>query len=288
MKKLLVVLFFFTFNSYSQSAVKTDYERGISEATNGNYNSAIKSFSKAINIDENNSKAYNNRGLCYLLIGKNSLGLIDFNKAIKLDRKNPFFISNRATCYDNLKKFNNAYNDYSNAINLNKNIGLFYYNRAITQNSMNTPNYQEAIEDLTKSISLKTNYSDFNLTVRNDDNTLYFYQYNLADAYYNRGFIYSVLNSNTKAINDYKKSIELKPSATAYYNLAQTYVQEEKFKIAIDELTKAIDINPNFAEAYGYRGMIYEIFDLNKACKDWEKAAKLGNQVVNEFLKKCK
>ena len=291
LKKIFLIftlLVLVTFKSYSQSLVKPDYGRGVSEAINGNYISAIDLFSYAINIDSNNSMAYNNRGLCYLLIGKSSLALIDFNKAIKLDSQNPFFFSNRATLYAKLNQINKAYADDSISINLNKSIGLFYYNRAICQSSMSIPNYHEIIDDLTKSISLKTIYSDHNVKVVNDNKTLFFYEYNLAYAYYNRGFINAILGLNINAINDYKKSIELKPSADAYYNLAHVYVQESKFEMAIEELTNSIKINPNYSEAYGYRGMVFELFDLDKACEDWRTAAKLGSEVAVEFLKNCK
>ena len=49
-------------------------------------------------------------------------------------------------------------------------------------------------------------------------------------------------------------------------------------KGAITDYNHAIAVNPQLAEAYESRGIVYEkIGNLGKACKDWRTAATLGN-----------
>jgi len=57
----------------------------------------------------------------------------------------------------------------------------------------------------------------------------------------------------------------------------------QKYELALSDYNKAIDINPNLAEAYNNRGVVYALTrDFPKALADAEKASELYRQQGNE------
>jgi tetratricopeptide (TPR) repeat protein len=64
---------------------------------------------------------------------------------------------------------------------------------------------------------------------------------NSADAYNNRGTVYSDLKEYERAIEDYNKTIELDPnSADAYNNRGTVYYNLMQYERAIEEYNKTI------------------------------------------------
>ncbi|MDG1684596.1 MAG: tetratricopeptide repeat protein [Flavobacteriaceae bacterium] len=62
-----------------------------------------------------------------------------------------------------------------------------------------------------------------------------------------------------------------------YYNLGNSKMDTEDYYGAISDFTRAIEINPNYGEAYSYRGVSKaKLGDYNGACKDANKSQKLG------------
>jgi len=95
-----------------------------------------------------------------------------------------------------------------------------------------------------------------------------------------------------EALKDYNKAIELNPDYFKAYNnraiLKSSKLQNDNE--ALKDFNKAIEINPNYADAYVGRGTSkYNIKDFKGACKDWNKAASMGNvQAQNQIEKYCK
>ena len=74
------------------------------------------------------------------------------------------------------------------------------------------------------------------------------------------------------------KAIKLNPNvADAYFNRGAIYEILQKYQQAIKDYTQAIKLNPNFAEAYQNRGNAYKALGKNaEAEKDFAKAKELG------------
>jgi tetratricopeptide (TPR) repeat protein len=139
-------------------------------------------------------------------------------------------------------------------------------------------------------------------------------------AYYNRGNAFMYLNDYQKAIEDFKKTIEINPYyAKVYYKLGLIYDGHFiNYQQAIKNYSKAIELNPKYAIAYNNRGACYatlgdyhkaiEDFDVainldkhayyhynrglaykmlgkyNQAIKDFQTAAQLGNKQAQKYL----
>ncbi|WP_048323822.1 tetratricopeptide repeat protein, partial [Crocosphaera watsonii] len=70
--------------------------RGVSYNELGNYNRAIEDLNKAIRLDINFAKAYNNRGFSYDKLGNYKKAIENYKEAIRLD-------PNYATAKQNLE-----------------------------------------------------------------------------------------------------------------------------------------------------------------------------------------
>ena len=62
---------------------ETYNDRGIAYCQDGEYDQAIDSFSKAVELDPNYVEAYNNRGITYYCKGDFDLAIQEFNQAIR-------------------------------------------------------------------------------------------------------------------------------------------------------------------------------------------------------------
>ena len=85
------------------------------------------------------------------------------------------------------------------------------------------------------------------------------------------------------ALSDYSKAIEINPNyAEAYNNRGFLYSYQQKYELALADVNKAIDINPNHAEAYANRGLLYAILGQPEKVKiDLQQAAILFLQQNN-------
>ena len=88
---LLVVLFLPNF-TYANSESESFYHKGHVYLNQRQYNLAIDEYTKAIALDPQYGKAYNNRGLAYYRNLQYDLALSDYNKAIALIPNEDFYL----------------------------------------------------------------------------------------------------------------------------------------------------------------------------------------------------
>lgn len=102
----------------------------------------------------------------------------------------------------------------------------------------------------------------------------------------NLGDYYGRHREYEKALEEFKKAIELKPDyADAYHNLANTYGEMGDVENAITNYENAIKFNPNLWQSYQNLGAIYfNLGDKEKTKEFIEKALKINPE--NEDLRK--
>ncbi len=95
-----------------------------------------------------------------------------------------------------------------------------------------------------------------------------------------------------EALEYYNRAIDVAPQyAMAYFNRGTMLGQNRQYEQSLSDLTNAIKYDPEFSESYINRGLAYFYKkDLDNACKDWQKAADMGNpkgvEAVNIYCKK--
>ncbi|MFH1566341.1 MAG: tetratricopeptide repeat protein [bacterium] len=104
----------------------------------------------------------------------------------------------------------------------------------------------------------------------------------------NLGDYYGRHREYEKALEEFKKAIELKPDyADAYHNLANTYGEIGDVENAITNYENAIKFNPNLWQSYQNLGAIYfNLGDKEKTKEFIEKALKInpGNENLRKIL----
>ena len=200
---------------------------GVSYYHIGDYEMAISSYNKAIELDPEYTEAYNNRGSAYLQRGDYDAAISDFDKAIELNPRFTDAYNNLGYVYDAKGDYAKAIQNYDQAIELNPMDADIYINRGNVY--VNKGDYDQAIKDYDKAIELNPQ---------------------LAEAYYNRGLACSIKGDYDQAIKGYDKAIELNPQlAEAYNNRGFAYSNKGDNDQAIKDYGKAIELNPQYADA---------------------------------------
>ena len=86
----------------------------------------------------------------------------------------------------------------------------------------------------------------------------------------------------TKAIKYDKNNFE------AYYYRGCAKINATKYRDAIADFEKAVELKPDYADAYFNLGRIYYLLDdEDKACENYQLAAKYGRPNLEDYLKRC-
>jgi len=108
---------------------------------------------------------------------------------------------------------------------------------------------------------------------------------NYAEAYNNRGLLYSKQKNLEAALRDYNKAIELYPNfLIAYNNRGNAYFDMKYYDLALSDFNKAILLNPHDGNSYNNRGRCYLVkkkYDL--ALKDFDMATSLIPNEANIY-----
>jgi len=101
-----------------------------------------------------------------------------------------------------------------------------------------------------------------------------------------KGFNYSALGGNKKAIKLLSKSIELNPKENlTYFIRGVNYSDLNQYKKAIDDYTKAIELDPKTAKYYFNRGNVFMLLrKLKAAIKDYNKAIELNPEDASTYI----
>jgi protein O-mannosyl-transferase len=156
--------------------------RGLAYSDNrGDYAKAIEDFTRAIEISPDLTKTYNNRGIAFGKLGNFQEAIRDFDKAIDLDPQYFAAYNERGLVNGKTGNFQEAIKDFDKAIALNPRFAAAYNNRALAYGNLG--DFQEAIKDFDKAIKLEPKASK---------------------VYVARGLVYDKLKEDEQAIRDFK------------------------------------------------------------------------------------
>ncbi|MDE0089334.1 MAG: tetratricopeptide repeat protein [Candidatus Poribacteria bacterium] len=260
----------------------------------GQYQEAIQDFDKAIELIPDNFTAYYNRGFAKLKSGDYAGAIQDCGEVIELNPDDAQVYLVQGPAKEAKLDYVGAIEDYTQAINnLNpKEPWGYYYHRGNAK--LNSKNYDGAIQDYTEAID---GYADpiesraialkistyLNRAVAKAEKPDPDYAGAIEDygkiivlapkdsrAYYNRGNAKKALGQNEDAKQDH---------AVAYYYWGKADSNNGNYQASIDNFDKAIELDPNYAEAYHYRGDAYRLRgqkeDFQKAIADYDKGVAL-------------
>jgi tetratricopeptide (TPR) repeat protein len=120
-----------------------------------NYNEAIISYTKAIELDPTDRVAYNNRGRAFEELKRYEEAFADFTKAIELDPTARTGYNNRGVIYYKKNEYQKAIADYTKAIEIDSRFIDAYTNRAKAYQMMGQRDLAES--DRQKAKELESN-----------------------------------------------------------------------------------------------------------------------------------
>ncbi len=88
-----------------------------------------------------------------------------------------------------------------------------------------------------------------------------------------------------KAIDNYNMALKLNPEyAEAYYFRGYAYYELKDYGKAIEDYSKAIKLNPEYEVVYHFRGITYRLLkEYDKAIEDYNKAIELNPREANVY-----
>jgi len=208
------------------------------------------------------------RAKIFILMNDDKNALEDLNEAIDIYKKNLLYYSERADVNYRLGKFRQSLSDINSALELDPlNIKL-YFEKSLTESKLKE--YKKAV-------------SGFELYLRYFDKD--------HEALYQTGICYFDMKNYDKAMEYFNTAIQYNRSIAKYYTgRAYTNAMKSEFINAEDDFSMALDLTPKDASIYYGRGMVRLYLNKNKdACRDFEKAANLGNnEAINQLEQNCK
>jgi tetratricopeptide (TPR) repeat protein len=120
-------------------------DRGITLASQGEFEMAIEDYTQAIRLDPNFAAAYYNRGIAYGDKGDYDRAIADYTQAIRLDPNYTWAYNNRGIAYADKGDYDRAIADYTEAIRLDPRYAAKYNNRGNAYD--NKGDYDRAITD---------------------------------------------------------------------------------------------------------------------------------------------
>lgn len=229
---------------------------------------AVELYTKAIELNPENSIAYINRGGLMYKLGNIERAMKDFDEAIRLDSNNAMAYYNRGIVKDDMGDEMGALRDYDKSIETNPSFATAYNNRGNLKKKMN--NNQGALKDYDRAIELDPNN---------------------AIIYYNRGNLkQQILTDYEGALKDYDKAIELNQSfVDAYNNRASALIKLKEYNRALDCVNEAIMIDGNRYVFWNMKGEICMMMkNFEGAVFSYTKALVLNSKDMDSLENRAK
>ena len=145
--------------------VKEQFEDGMSEFLNGNYNSSIQYFTSAIDVDADFTLALKSRGAAYIKSNRVPEAIADFGRLIQLDPDNAGAYHLRGLAYEKTGDLGKALVDFNHSIEHNPNYGAAYFSRATLHTKMGDT------DQATADMKMVTHLTEVNIeTFANENN----------------------------------------------------------------------------------------------------------------------
>lgn len=231
------------------------------------YDSAVVSYTKAIELDSTNTEAITNRAVVHDINNNSQKALDDYSLAISIDSSYADAYRKRASTYKSLKKFKKAIEDYTAAIALgtgsykhNPELRLAnsYFGRGSTYYRMGK--YEKAVNDYDSTLEIIPSHS---LAILNKGISLVRMkryeaaiealsvairslspgEYNGAQitGFMNRGMALKAIGLFENSIEDFRNAAARKRDAPrAYWRIAQCYCLENDPEKALYWLRKSV------------------------------------------------
>jgi tetratricopeptide (TPR) repeat protein len=246
----------------------------------GKYGEALKMYTEALKYS-NYHAYYADRGDAYVQLHEYLPALNDYDHALNLSPNDPEYIRRKEnaiagrTSFDNSKRANQNVQRYYSKDEGNRDQSL------ITERTQANHHIENG-NNLARAGRPEEAVIEYNEAIR-----LLPYEYSL---YANRALCYLQLHNDDAALQDYLRTVELKPDyANAYLRITTIYANRGMYDDALTNINKMLSMDPNNGEALFTRAKIYERKGANiQALLDARQACDLGYQQACRYYNQVK
>ncbi|GCA93838.1 tetratricopeptide repeat protein [Microcystis aeruginosa] len=257
------------------------HKKGLIHAMGKEYQEAIASFDRALEIKPDKHEAWYNRGVALDILGIFEQAIASYDRALefKPDKHEAWY--NRGVALGNLGRFEQAIASYDRALEFKPDLHQAWNNRGNALADLGR--LEEAIASYDRALEIKPDYHEAwnnrgitldNLgrleeAIASYDRALEI-KPDLHEAWNNRGIALRNLRRLEEAISSYDRAIKINSNdANAYYNKACCYGLQNNVELAIENLQRAINLDVKYQ-------------DMAKTDKDFEQIR--GDERFQSFL----
>jgi tetratricopeptide (TPR) repeat protein len=285
-----------------ESEANKFYKEGIEKFDLENYQGALLSFNKAIELDPQNNVLFYFRGQCKGELKDLAGALKDYDSCLKYENDPGYVYRLRSDVKFDLEDYKGALLDIEKYIDSayfmeDDDKSRSYAFKGEIQRRLEK--YNDAIGSFDLAIDSSGDNNDIGLVYYSrglckidlqdyegaiaDFDIAELKNYKDSILYYWRAHAFYWKDDNSNAISNLDQAINLDSSDSAYYSLRadSKYNSNDKLGAQLD-YTKALELNPEDGHSYRYRGLIkYYENDNNGALADLNKAILINNQDVD-------
>jgi tetratricopeptide (TPR) repeat protein len=142
--------------SQEESEAEKYYKLGYEARKVNEFGTAIKFYTKAIEIESNYANCYYNRGFSYAKLNDHMNAIVDYKKFIELVPDNGCAYYNLGISFNRVKKYEEAIKSFTQAIAFIDDNADFYCNRGFSYRKKG--DYDLAVKDFNEAIKLSSNH----------------------------------------------------------------------------------------------------------------------------------
>jgi tetratricopeptide (TPR) repeat protein len=211
------------------------YNRGVALGNLGRLEEAIASYDQALEFKPDYHEAWNNRGIALRNLGRFEQAIASYDRALEFKPDKHEAWNNRGNALFNLGRFEQAIASYDQALEFKPDYHEAWNNRGIAL--LNLGRFEQAIASYDRALEFKP-----------DD----------PEAWNNRGNALANLGRFEQAIASYDRALEFKPDyPDTWDNRGYVLTCMGRYKDALESCDRAIKINPNYANAYYNKAVCY-------------------------------
>jgi len=145
--------------AFMTGEVKDYFVKGNNYWRNGQYQLAIETFEKLLQINPNYAKAYDNLGGAYYSSGQSEKAINSYQKSIQIDSRSAVPYQGLGIVYAGMGQYQEALNYFQKAVEIDNNYAAAYQGLGCAYHSLNK--YREAKENLNKAKDLLNRKGDY-------------------------------------------------------------------------------------------------------------------------------
>ncbi|MFN7217663.1 tetratricopeptide repeat protein [Microcystis sp.] len=276
------------------------HKKGLIHAMGKEYEQAIASWDRALEIKPDDHQAWYNRGIALYNLGRFEQAIASYDRALEIKPDFHDAWNNRGNALDNLGRLEEAIASFDRALEIKPDYHQTWFIRGVAL--YNLGRFEEAIASFDRALEFKPDYHEawnnrgsalddlgrFEDAIASYDRALEI-KPDLHEAWYNRGNALDNLGRFEEAIASYDRALEFKPDKhEAWYNRGVALGNLGRFEQAIASYDRALEIKPDYHEAWDNRGYVLTCMGRYKdALESCDRAIKINPNHANAYYNKA-